>query len=208
MKIKRVFLVLVLIGQIAYSQDISTPIEGLSTSTNFYYQHSFHKTIGESKFSFFNLSSLKTSYEKASVNNSFLVRNQIFYNIHKNWNLGITGELTNGQKIARFGLQYLLKRKTFITSLYSNIAFSNNSSFVNMLYFEYKPKISNATNFYSRIQIQTTTYFGGDTQYSNLYRFGIEYKQLKLGIGMPWFNPFNAKKRGYKYLGLFIGIIL
>ncbi|WP_299159301.1 hypothetical protein [uncultured Tenacibaculum sp.] len=208
MRIKITCILLFLLSQTLYCQNVSIPIEVFSSVDNFYYQHSFYKTIGNSKFSFFNLSSIKKSYDEESKNNSYLFRNQLFYKIHKHWNLGLTGELTNKEAKIRLGIQYLLKNKKLIVSIYSNITVSDIASFVNMLYLEYKPKISDKVKFYSRFQIQTTTYFGKNIKYSNLYRIGIEFKSIKMGIGMPWFNPFSTKNTGTKHVGLFIGATL
>lgn len=207
MEIKKASIILMLLGKMMYCQSVSIPLEMLSSQEDFYYQHSFYKKISKSKFSFFNLTSLKINYEKEVEKNSYLVRNQLFYEIHKNWNLGLTGELTSSGELIRLGLQYLFKNKILTISLYSNITVSSSTSFVNMLYLEYKPKLTNKLNIYSRLQIQTTNSFS-TVRYSNLYRLGVEYKSLKFGIGIPWFNPFNTKKTGTKDVGLFLGIIL
>ena len=208
MKIKKVCVLIGFLGQMIYSQDISIPIEIFSTQEHLYYQHSFYKTIRESKFSFFNLTSLKTSYAKASENKSYLIRNQLFYKIHKNWKLGLTAEVKNKDEAFRFGIQYLFKNNELILSIYSNIAIANKTSFVHMLFTEYKPKISKNLYFYSRLQMQTSTNLEGNTNYSNLYRIGVEYKYFKLGIGTPWFDPSNSKIEASKHVGMFMGVIL
>lgn len=202
MKIKKRYLIIGFISHIMFSQAISIPIEVLSTEENFYYQHSFHKAIGNTKFSFFNLTSIKANYKKEK--NSYLVRNQLFYKLHKNWNLGFTGEITNTKRAFRFGLQYALKKENLVLSLYSNITIANATSYVNMLYLEYKLKINQKYKFYSRFQIQTITSFKTNIKYSNLYRLGIAHKSLKFGLGTPWFDPLNIKGFESKYIGLFI----
>lgn len=202
-------MVIILLGlfcQSVHSQKKSVPIESLFTGYNFYYQHTLYKKIGSSKFSFFNLTSLKTDYRFLNKKNSYLVRNQLFYKIHPNFNIGLTGELSSFENAARLGIQYLFKNKTFTIIVYPNLTVANEFSFVNMIYFEYKPKINKRLNLYTRVQIQTTTFFKGNTKYSNLYRLGIEYKTIRFGIGMPWFDPFNTKKIKSEYIGVFAGM--
>lgn len=204
-----IFSILLILGStFLFSQKKNTSIETLFTVNHAHYQHTFHKTLSNSNFSFFNLTSLKTDYTSTTKEQFYLVRNQIFYKLNKSFSIGVTGELSTGKKTARFGLRYLFKNQNNLFSIYPNITFSKTSSLVSMLFWEFKPRISPTVKFYSRLQLQTDKVFNKSNHLSILYRTAIIYKNIKFGLGTPWFSSSKLNALNSEHIGFFIGMQL
>ena len=182
-------------------QNIHT--ETTSTQNALYYQHFFSRSVHK-KLSFFNLSSIKNDYQ-SSASNSYLMDNMLLFPLSKKIKGVAEAGISNKGSFAAVGIQYARFNPSYSVLIYPNIKRSSTTQFLNRVLLEYKPKLTLQLRGYIRYQFTYTTNLTCST-YTNLIRVGIQnQRNTRIGIGLPWFNPFQ-KSIELESLGFFIGL--
>ncbi|BFP43421.1 hypothetical protein FGF1_42660 [Flavobacteriaceae bacterium GF1] len=170
------------------------------------YQYTFFKNSELTKLSFFNLTSISTDYNFERISESYLIDNFLFYEIKKG--VSLATEIAWNQKglILAFGAQYSYTKNNFRFDVFPSYRISDKRSLYTRMLLEYQSPIGKWIDLYFRGQLNGSIDFSGNTSLSNLYRLGLQYKNLRFGIGTPWFRALSTRSFKIELIGFFVGV--
>jgi len=132
----------------------------------------------ESKHSFLSVTSFESTYNNDINNLDFINNSQVSYEIYKGFGVA------TGLSVNRFvgltpiaGLQYVYASKEILFLLTPTYHFSKEKNVVGLALIEYKPKLTEKINLYSRFQ----TLYNQNMENDQHKR---SYIQLRLGLGL------------------------
>lgn len=222
-KIKSVFIILTpIIGGNGFAQDhtdipssktsISVPInaEIFGTNRGLAFQMIMDKKFQTiPKLGIFSVTSLVGEWNDNKIND-YMTQSSLTYEVIKG--LRFTGGFhVTPVKAMRpiAGILYTVATPTFLFVATSRIDFSKDTNLEGLVLFEYKPKINDQWNFYSKIQalyeystvidLQTRSYF--------IARAGLSYKEFSFGLGsnIDYYGPEKHKENSF---GGFISFLI
>jgi hypothetical protein len=179
----QVLFVLLICSFIANGQETNkeapSPVELNMGNNRFGLQFLMNKHFAtESKFSFLSVTSFESTYNNDINNLDFINNSQVSYEIYKGFGVA-TGLSVN--RIAGLtpiaGLQYVYANKEILFVLTPTYHFSKGKNVEGLALIEYKPKLTNKFNLYSRFQ----TLYNQNTETQQHER---SYMQFRLGVGI------------------------
>ena len=170
------------------------------------YQYTFFRAIEATNLSFFNLTSIRTDYNFGRISESYLIDNFLFYEIKRGVSLATEIAWNQQGKSVAFGARYSYNKNNFRFDIFPSYRISDRKYlFVRML-LEYQTPLAGQFRLYFRGQINYSTDFSSDGNLSNLYRLGLQYKNIRFGIGTPWFKALSATSLKKELVGIFFGL--
>ncbi|MEL6974457.1 MAG: hypothetical protein AAGL29_03580 [Bacteroidota bacterium] len=170
------------------------------------YQYTFFKAFETTNLSFFNLTSIRTDYNLGRISESYLIDNFLFYEIKRGVSL-VTEIAWNqkGQSVA-FGARYSYNKNNFRFDIFPSYRISDRKYLFTRILLEYQTPIGGRVALYFRGQINYSTDFSSNGNLSNLYRLGLQYKNIRFGIGTPWFKALSTTSIKKELVGIFVGL--
>ncbi|WP_350291648.1 hypothetical protein [uncultured Croceitalea sp.] len=171
-------------------------------------QYTFFKDFESTKFSFFNLTSVSADYNFGRASESYLIDNFLFYQIKNRISLAVEGAVNQKVFIVAIGTRYTYTKNNFRFAFFPSYRISDKRSLYTRILLEYQSPISSRVSLYFRGQFNASTNFSGESGLSNLYRLGLQYKNIRMGLGTPWFKPLEERAFRSKHLGFFLAVTL
>lgn len=170
------------------------------------YQYTFFKAIETTNLSFFNLTSIRTDYNFGKISESYLIDNFLFYELKRG--VSLATEIAwnqQGQSVA-FGARYSYTKNNFRFDIFPSYRISDRKYLFTRILLEYQTPIGGRVALYFRGQLNYVKAFSGNGSTNNLYHLGLQYKNLRFGVGTPWFKAFSKKPLKRELLGFFVGL--
>lgn len=136
------------------------------------------KFSNESKFSFLSVTSFESSYNNDINNLDFINNSQIGYEIYKG--IGIASGLSVNRVSGltpTIGPEYVISNQKLLLVITPSYQFGKNKNIVGLVIIEYKPKLTEKLNLYTRFQ----TLYNHNTNQNQHER---SYLQFRLGFGI------------------------
>lgn len=181
-----IFFLPIVFSQITYGQEnkvTPTPVELNIGNNRFGLQFLMNKKFSdESKFSFLSVTSFESSYNNDINNLDFINNSQIGYEIYKGFGIasGLSVNRVSGLT-PTIGLEYVISIRKFLLVITPSYQFGKNKNIVGLVIIEYKPKLTEKLNLYTRFQ----TLYNYNTNQNQHER---SYLQIRLGIGIGDFK--------------------
>lgn len=170
------------------------------------YQYTFLKAANTINLSFFNLTSIRTDYNFGRMSESYLIDNFLFYELTKGVSLATEMAWNqHGYSIA-FGTRLSFGKNDFRFDIFPSFRISDRKYLLTRTLFEYQKSLGGQVALYFRGQINYSTDFSGKNHLANLYRLGLQYHKVRIGIGTPWFKALSKKSLKKELIGIFIGL--
>ena len=170
------------------------------------YQYTFFKNSKLNKLSFFNLTSISTDYSFEGISENYLIDNFLFYEIKDG--VSLATEVAWNQKglILAFGARYSFTKNNFRFDIFPSYRISDRKYLFARMLLEHQSPIGKWIALYFRGQMNYSTDFSGHGNLTNLYRIGIEYRNIRFGIGTPWFKALSTNSLKKELVGIFVGL--
>jgi hypothetical protein len=156
-----------------------------------------------SKFGVFGVINFNMPYDKQNLVYKYhIVQANIFYSLTKNVSVfagGFTNPKDHGGSLGIRGM-FAFKNGMFFISNRNSILTNYSSEFLVMT--EFRPKLSEMLNLYTRLQIMTETNFTEFKRNFQMLRLGLGYKQFQFGLGAT-FDQFGNKPIKEENFGFF-----
>jgi hypothetical protein len=132
----------------------------------------------ESKFSFLSVTSFESTYNNDINNLDFINNSQVSYEIYKGFGIatGLSVNRVAGLTLI-VGLEYVFANKEILFVITPNYHLSKTKNIEGLALIEYKPKLSEKLNLYSRFQ--TLYNYNSETD-----QHERSYMQFRLGLGI------------------------
>ena len=182
MKYKLLFIMLLcssLLNAQQINKEAPSPVELNAGNNRFGLQFLMNRHFApESKFSFLSVTSFESSFNNDLNNLDFINNSQIGYEIYKGFGIatGLSVNRVSGLTPV-VGLEYVLANKEILLVLTPTCHLSKNKNLEGLALLEYKPKLTEKVNLYSRFQ----TLYNQNLETSKHER---SYQQFRLGVGM------------------------
>jgi hypothetical protein len=158
-----------------------------------------------SKWSYFNVTNLKGDYKNDLTKNEFFTQSLLNYKLVKGLYLAAglaLNQKTGFRKMA--GLQYVFANKKWLFITVPTIDLKDDHNIENFSLLEFKPKLNDKINLYTRFQglyILNSIENTHQRSYVNL-RLGVSIKNYQIGLGADknWYGPHKINTDN---LGLF-----
>ncbi|WP_131819058.1 hypothetical protein [Flagellimonas flava] len=170
------------------------------------YQYTFFKVIETSNLSFFNLTSIRTDYNFGRISESYLIDNFLFYEIKRGVSLATEIAWNQQGLIVAFGARYSYNKNNFRFDIFPSYKISDRKYLFTRMLLEYQTPLVGQVALYFRGQINYSTDFSSIGNLSNLYRLGLQYKNIRFGIGTPWFKALSTASLKKELVGIFVGV--
>ncbi|WP_133248437.1 hypothetical protein [Flagellimonas aquimarina] len=195
-----------LFGMQSFLQSQNISMESTFMNEKIKHQYIFFKDFEATKFSFFNLTSISTDYNFGRVSESYLLDNFVFYEIKKGVSLAAEAALNQEAHSLAVGARYTYNKNNFRFTFFPSYRILDKRYLYTRMLLEYKSPISRQVHVYFRGQVNGSTDFSGNNKLTNLYRLGLQYKNIRFGLGTPWFKALSAKPLKLELFGFFIGL--
>ena len=170
------------------------------------YQYTFFKAIETTNLSFFNLTSIRTDYNFGRISESYLIDNFLFYEIKRGVSLATEIAWNQQGKSVAFGARYSYNKNNFRFDIFPSYRISDRKYLFTRILLEYQTPIGGRVGLYFRGQLNYLKTFSGNGSMNNLYRLGLQYKNLRFGVGTPWFKALSAASLKQELVGIFVGL--
>ncbi|HLP32000.1 MAG TPA: hypothetical protein VK202_00930 [Bacteroidia bacterium] len=183
-----------------YAQN--TPVEIMTGNRNYWYQHVFGKTFNNTRWGFFNVSSLHAFYD--DTKGDLMSQSYATFAVTKGIKLGLGTFYSSvpGFKPS-LNMQLLFKKKHYALLAIPRVDVTTNPSYDLMSQMEFTPEITTGIKFYSRIQtLFNYTNLKHNRSYQYL-RLGLGYKQTQAGVAINADTYGRDKDRFYN-IGVFV----
>lgn len=179
----QILLIILLCSSIANAQQASketpSPVELNIGNNRFGLQFLMNKHFAPaSKFSFLSVTSFESTYNNDINNLDFINNSQVSYEIYKGFGIA-TGLSVN--RVAGLtpivGIEYVFANKEILLVLTPTYHLSKSKNVEGLALIEYKPKLTEKLNLYSRFQ----TLYNHNSETSQHER---SYMQFRLGLGI------------------------
>lgn len=170
------------------------------------YQYTFFKAIEATNLSFINLTSIRTDYNFGRISESYLSDNFLFYEIRRGVSLATEIAWNQQGKSVAFGARYSNNKNNFRFDIFPSFRISDRKYLFTRVLLEYQRPLAGQVAIYFRGQINYSTAFSSNGNLSNLYRLGLQYKNIRFGIGTPWFKALSTASLKKELVGIFVGL--
>jgi hypothetical protein len=202
-KINLILIVAFLLSREANAQKLPLEILGghKAVNTQFFANKKFSD---KSKFGFSFVVNFNMPYNKQNVVYKYhIVQANVFYMLSKHISV-FAGGFTNPKDYGgSLGLQarFPFKNGMFFISNRNSVLTNYSSEF--LVITEYRPKISEKLNLYSRLQVMSETDFAEAKRNFQMVRLGLGYQQFQFGLGAT-FDQFGNRPIKEDNFGLFV----
>ena len=179
----QILVIILLYSNVANAQQASkeapSPVELNIGNNRFGLQFLMNKHFAPaSKFSFLSVTSFESTYNNDINNLDFINNSQVSYEIYKGFGIATglsVNRLSGLTPIA--GLQYVFTNKEILFVITPTYYLSKNKNIEGLALVEYKPKLTEKINLYSRFQ----TLYNHNSKTDKHER---SYMQFRLGVGI------------------------
>jgi hypothetical protein len=202
---KRIILAILINFNIGLLLAQKLPIEILAGNNAVNTQYIVNKKFSEtSRFGVFSVINFNMPYDKQNIIYKYhIVQSNIFYSLSKHISV-FAGGFTNPKDYgASLGLQarFPFKNGMFFISNRNSVLTNYSSEFLVMT--EFRPKLTEKFNLYSRVQAMTETDFIEAKRNFQMLRLGLGFKQYLFGLGAT-FDQFGNKPIKEENYGIFV----
>ncbi|MBL7932828.1 MAG: hypothetical protein JNL60_13045 [Bacteroidia bacterium] len=179
---KHLLSVVILLNLNMKSQPV--PVEIMTGSEYFFYQHSVSKSVSGPKLGFFNTSSLIAPY-KPERKSELMSQSYFTYALKRSIKVGIGSFYASVPKFSPSAhIQFLKVGKNFLLLVVPRIDLKSNPSHDLMVLAEYKPKLFGTLKLHTRLQTMLNfTKTKHNRSYQN-FRLGIDFKNFQAGFAI------------------------
>lgn len=165
-------------------------LEAMAGDENYFYQHTFSRALGNSRFGFFHTSSLHAFYDRDDLN-ELMSQSYITYPLTGFAKLAVGTFYASQPGISPAAvLQLGYATRDFKALVVPRVDLQKNGSIEMMMLLEYNPMINERLQFYSRAQFMTNYGpYHHNRSYQN-FRAGLQVKHTAVGIAL------NIDERG------------
>nr|MBI1232357.1 hypothetical protein [Cytophagales bacterium] len=187
---------------------VPTPVEFMTGNNRLFFQMVVKKKFTpESKFGFLSVSTFSTSYDNQLDELDLVMPVLVNYTIYKNFGLVAGTTINNIVGVSPLlGIQHSFANQEWVAVTIASLFLNSRRNAELFGIYEYKPKISQKTNLYTRVQFM---YIHGISQNQHARSFlqvraGLKMDALSFGLGanLDQYGPERTFKPNY---GLFIG---
>lgn len=155
-----------------------------------------------SRFGLFHMNTVQFDF-KNKLYNSFIVQDQIYFEIIKNLRIGGGVVYSKGGFNTTAGLQYVYGGKKLFFLCAPRINIKNNSSCDLMTIIQYKPEINDRLKLYTRFELLHLFDSGGNIKSYEWIRLGLEVKGIQFGLAAD-FDEYGPRPSTVSNFGVFI----
>lgn len=178
------------------------PVEAMLGHQNYYYQHSFSRSITDTKLGFFHTSSFYHFHH--AKKNEIMSQAYVTYAFHPSVKLAVGSFYSSvpGFKVS-MAIQVVKKMPDVTFVFVPRFDVRKNASAEIMTYIEYRPLIKKFVRLYTRAQAMSN--YGPENHnrsYQN-FRIGIDFKKTQFGFALN-VDEYGKEVRTARNLGVFI----
>ncbi len=203
----QILLIILLFSGIANAQEASkeapSPVELNAGNNRFGLQFLMNKHFAPaSKFSFLSVTSFESTYKNDVNNLDFINNSQVSYEIYKGFGVatGLSVNRVSGLTPI-VGLEYVFANKEILFVITPTYHLSKNRNIEGLTLIEYKPKLTEKVNLYSRFQA-LYNHNSEENQHERSYMqfrlgVGIGNYQFGLASNLDYYGPAKILKENY-----------
>lgn len=183
------------------AQSVSYVPETILGNRSFAYQHFVGYNFNE-KWSINNISLVDADHTNY-VNNIFFVRNRLFYNLNKRFNINIAFGVKNPGSFTTLATQYKYSTINFTLGYTIGATYQDGFTLEHTLQLKYTPKLGNKTNIYLNLFMIMNTDLQNIDRGIQQFRLGLKKEKIISGMAINLDQFANAEKK-LTNIGIFI----